>query len=385
LPSAATVLDEHRGYLADTNRVAAYEAAVAATVRPGVVVVDLGAGSGVLGILACRAGARRVYVVEALATMELARRLYQASGFAERAVFLRGWSSSVTIPEPADVVLCDQVGYFGVGAGLLGSLADARRRFLRSGGTIVPQRLAFELGAVDAKALGERVQFWLERPVGLDLSPVHRLAANAPFPAALRPSMLLGPPVRGLDLDLAGEPPQALSLAVRLTIERAGVLHGLAGWVVATLAPGISMTNDPRSPTRIDRPGLFLPLERAVEVAPGDEIAAHVILRAADDLLAWRVEVSGPGQPPHARFSHSSFSAMLLSREDLARQRPDWAPRLSSSGQAERLVLELVDGQRTRQEIEAELARRHAALFPEPRQAAAFVAQVLARSTSLEP
>ena len=45
-------LDEHRQYLADAPRVEAFRLAIAEVVRPGDVVVDLAAGSGVLGLLA---------------------------------------------------------------------------------------------------------------------------------------------------------------------------------------------------------------------------------------------------------------------------------------------------------------------------------------------
>ena len=36
------VIDEHRQFLADANRVAAFEQAIRETIRPGDVVVDLG-------------------------------------------------------------------------------------------------------------------------------------------------------------------------------------------------------------------------------------------------------------------------------------------------------------------------------------------------------
>ena len=58
-------LKEHAGYLADTHKLAAYEQALRVLLadRRGVV-LDLGAGSGILGLLAARAGAGRVYTVD---------------------------------------------------------------------------------------------------------------------------------------------------------------------------------------------------------------------------------------------------------------------------------------------------------------------------------
>ena len=71
----SSVIDEHRTYLSDHARLAAYTAAIYEAVRPGDVVLDLGCGTGILGLLACRAGAARVYAIDSTGMIEVARRL----------------------------------------------------------------------------------------------------------------------------------------------------------------------------------------------------------------------------------------------------------------------------------------------------------------------
>ena len=82
-------LEEHFGYLADKVKIDRYEAAIGKVVRPGHVVLDLGCGSGLLGLMALRAGAAKVLFVEEGAVIEMARRTVEKAGFGDRAEFAR--------------------------------------------------------------------------------------------------------------------------------------------------------------------------------------------------------------------------------------------------------------------------------------------------------
>ena len=62
----------HANLLSDVVRMDAYDRALRALVKPGDVVLDVGAGTGVLAMLAARAGAKRVHAVESLPVAALA-------------------------------------------------------------------------------------------------------------------------------------------------------------------------------------------------------------------------------------------------------------------------------------------------------------------------
>ena len=72
---------EHARMLDDERRTGDYLAALAAAVRPSDVVLDIGAGSGVLAVAAAPAGARHVYAVDASDIAEVAERMYALTGF----------------------------------------------------------------------------------------------------------------------------------------------------------------------------------------------------------------------------------------------------------------------------------------------------------------
>ena len=90
------VIDEHRRYVRDAVRIGAYERAIREIVRPGDVVVDLASGTGILGLLACRAGARRVYAVEVTPLAHLARELAESNGLTDRITVIRGRAADVS-------------------------------------------------------------------------------------------------------------------------------------------------------------------------------------------------------------------------------------------------------------------------------------------------
>src|SRR5438132_12369420 len=130
------VLDEHRLYLADTARVSAFQRAIEEVVTPGDVVLDLCAGTGILGLMACRAGAKRVYAVDEGPIVGLAREVAKANGFQDRITHIKGLSTRVALPEIVDVVLADQIGRFGLESGIPESFADVRVRFLNTGAVL---------------------------------------------------------------------------------------------------------------------------------------------------------------------------------------------------------------------------------------------------------
>ncbi len=374
------ILDEHRQYLADRARLDAYARAIAGVVRPGDVVLDLGAGTGILGLLACRAGASRVYAVEETDLVDLARRIAGATGCADRIVHLKAHSSHVTLPEPVDVVVCDQSGRFGVDGTVLEDLEDARRRLLKPGGRVVPASLQVVMAPVESPEAFAAVDFWSTRPAGFDVSAARETAANTGYPRRIRADELLGPPAAGSPVSLLEPSPPMVRLDGHWTIARAATLHGLAAWFAAHLAPEVTLTNSPLAADRIDRRQVFFPVGTPVPVAPGDSVRASLRVLTGEVVVGWEVAVCSPGEAaPRAAFSHSTLKGMLLDRQLLARTEPAYAPRLTARGRARRLVLELIDGRRSLAEIERAVYETHRDLFATARDASVFVAEVVGR------
>lgn len=383
------IVDEHRQYLADGARVAAFREAIREVVRPGDVVLDLGSGTGILGLLACRAGAKHVYSIEEGGMIELARAICHSNGYTDRVTFLKGHSTQVDLPEKVDVAVCDQTGRFGFEAGILGFFNDVRRRSLKPGGCMIPQRLEMFLVPVECPAIWSQIEFWNDSPAGFDFRPARTWAVNTGYPVQLHREQLLGEPARLCSLDLQQETPAALSGELHIRASRAGVLHGIGGWFSAQLSASVLMSNSPLGPQPIDRRNVFFPVDHPVLLEPGDGVRIRMHIIPTELVVTWIVEVwrQEPGAPstgsngPKARFTHSTLRGMLLCKEDLERTQPAFVPQLTPWGEARRSILELCNGLRPLAEIEQEVYRRHPGLFPSPDEGAAFVAEVITRYT----
>lgn len=374
------VVDEHRLYLSDANRLDAFRRAIEAVVRPGHVVLDLACGTGILGLMACRAGASRVYALDDGGILDVARQAAQANGFGDRIVHLKAYSRHATLPERVDVVVADQVGNFGFNAGVVEYYADAQARFLKPGGTTIPRRIDLVVGPMEAPALFAQVDFWKGSPAGFDFSSARPLAANTGYQVELPAEGLLADAATVVSLDLARASTAPVQGQAAFRVARPGMLHGVGGWFVAELAPGITMTNSPLAAARIQRRQVFFPVDEAVAVGVGQWIRVEMAIRPEESLVNWTVEVADGAQAPaRHRFRHSTWKGMLVDPADLARTRPDFVPTLNARGQARRTVVDLCDGERSLADIERQVRARHPGLFATDDEAATFVAEVVTR------
>ncbi len=374
------VIDEHRHYLADRSRVAQYDRALREVVRPGDVVVDLASGTGILGLLACRAGAARVVAIEAGPIAGVARAIARANGYEDRIEVLRREARHARLAEAADVIVSDQIGRFGFEAGLLGLFADARARLLKPGGRLIPSHLALVVAPVEHPRQFARVAFWRRRPAGFDFSAVAAIAANTGYPARIAASQLLGDPDVGCRLDLSAATPSPLRIDASFTVARAGTLDGIGGWFQAQLSPSVLLTNSPTDPERMTRRQAYFPIESPVAVAAGDVIDLAMRILPEELIVSWTITVR-PASGDPVRSSHSTLKGMLLERADVRMTDPGYRPALTERGLARRTVLELCDGVRTLAAIEAGIATRHPGLFASADEAAVFVGEVVTRYT----
>src|SRR6185295_15576614 len=113
------LLKYHQWCISDSVLMPAYSEAIKRLVRPGDVLFDLGAGTGILGMLACAAGAARVDAVDPSEIVALIPEIAAANGYSDRIVVHQMLSYDFQPSDRADIVIASMQGTAGIGNDLL--------------------------------------------------------------------------------------------------------------------------------------------------------------------------------------------------------------------------------------------------------------------------
>ena len=346
---SASQLSEHSGYLGDQHKLAAYEQALGAVLQSGdQVVLDLGAGTGILGLLAARAGARRIYAVDSGSILGPAAETAAALAFAERIVHIRGRSTDIELPELVDVAVCDQIGGFVHDAGVLQYFADARKRLMAPDGVLVPAGFRMFLAPAECSSVRDQIDLWASSPAGFDFSTFGELSVNTEHRTDGDKVCLLSPGVEVANI--ASDHTQPIKGSGTATITVEGRCDGLVGFFEAEMGGGVALTNDPSHPQRMRRWCNFYPISAGIAVGPGHTVAVHVDVRPRLGAVTWRVEVRNENGEVLTNERHSTLLGKFLAADDLKRSGGSTI-RVKPVGEAVALALRLADGTRTTAEV----------------------------------
>jgi protein arginine N-methyltransferase 1 len=349
--------------IADRVRMEAYVEALRRAVRPGAVVLDIGTGTGIFALLACRFGAGRVFAIEPDDALQVAREMAAANGLADRIEFIQDLSTRLTLPERADVILSDLRGVLPFFRHHLPSIIDARRRLLAPGGVLIPCRDTLWAAVVEAPDTYRKLlNVWDERPWEFDPQAARRIVVNTWTKARVRPEQLLVEPQSWAILDYATLDSPDHRAELTWTARRQGTAHGLLVWFDATLAGDLGFSNAPAAPELIYG-SAFFPWSQPVPLAEGDTMSVRLQANLVGEDYVWRwdARILNQGHPHEvkAEFRQSTFFGVPLSPARLRRQADRHVPALNEEGQIDQFILNLMDGGRSLGEI----ARRVAGQF----------------------
>ena len=272
----------HFAMMNDVERNTAFQAAIESVVRPGSLVLDIGAGSGLLAMMAARAGAERVVTCEAVPQVAaVAREIVARNGLAGCVQVVAKPSYElrvgVDLPRPADVLTTETVDCALLGEGIVPTVEHARRHLLAPDPVVVPWRGAVLAHLVHSPELSRLNA--VDLVSGFDLSEFNRLASAEYFSFRLRTVAHSGlsEPVELFSFDFGRGPVEPERRRIRVEPVADGTCHAVVFWFSLGLVPGIVLSNGPDNPASHWRQAVqCLPAPLPVRAGqPVDLIVSH--------------------------------------------------------------------------------------------------------------
>ena len=285
-------IEYHRTLVADKVRNAAFYAALKAVIRPGeTVVADIGAGTGLLGLMAVELGAKEVFLYESAEVGGLAQEILKRNK-ARNCLLLPCHSTEMERPPRVDVVVSETLGNYPLEENIAAIMRDARKRHLKPDGTMIPRRIAQFVAPVIAPRFHDELTAWDHVGYGIDYAPARMMGLNNIYVRTLLPADLLdgGKATTQWDaLDLMEAPSSARKGEAHFRLRTDAKVFGFAIWWTAELVPGVVLSTGPDAP-RTHWEQLYLPLLGPISAKAGEQVSIALRSRTtheAGTTLAW--------------------------------------------------------------------------------------------------
>ncbi len=247
-------IELQRRMVSDRPRTNAFAAAIREVVRPGDVVLDVGTGTGILAMFAAKAGARKVYAIDATDIAEVATDLVKANGLSDQIQILHGRAGELQLDQKVDLIISEWLGNAAFVEGMLHVVLDVRDHNLTPTGRMLPSKVRVLIAPLDEPILynSEGPGFWRERIHDLDFSSLQEveLSQGRTMQIRVEPAAVLAPGQALLELDLLTASSEDLWSENQLEFVpvRDGVLNGFCVWFEAELSRSVILDTGPFSP-----------------------------------------------------------------------------------------------------------------------------------------
>ncbi|WMT75980.1 50S ribosomal protein L11 methyltransferase [Bradyrhizobium sp. Ash2021] len=212
-------------------------------------ILDIGTGSGLLSMMAARAGATSIDTCERVQVIaEAAEQIIAANNFQDQIRVIRKSSDELVvgrdIEERADILISEIVSSDLLAEGVLDTFQDAHSRLIRPNATIIPQAAA-AVGCLVESAILHRYAF-VSDVSGFDLSPFTALAPlRLPVHGTMTSWRRLSRDFEIVRIDLTAPTfgSELSNIAIKITAD--GEAVGVIQWISLDLAEGVKFSNHP--------------------------------------------------------------------------------------------------------------------------------------------
>ncbi len=279
-----------RRILADVVRNDALAKAVQSLVKPGDTVIDIGAGTGFLAILALRFGAKHVTCIEREEeSVRLCREILRANNV-KNCTVIHASSFDVRDVPAADIILCETLGNFAYEEGIAETMHDAHR-FLKHTGRVLPQTLTQFAAPVTSDRLFQELQSWNRIGFDIDWGAGLSRSLNNMYVREVKPSDV----IEAKEWDRVDFRKHSNESVRRGTVEwqmkRSHTIYGFALWWACTLAPGIELSTSPMA-KKTHWQQVYLPMQSPINVKKGERVRLTITSDSRREIginIAWNI------------------------------------------------------------------------------------------------
>ena len=237
----------HGFMLRDSIRNRAYQRAIERFAKDRVV-LDIGTGSGLLAMMAARAGAAHVYACEANPMLAAsAQAVIEANGLSDKITVYAKHSAKLDahadLAGGVDLVVSEIFSDSLLSEGVLSSLDHARQELCHPGALFLPERASIMVGLADFPSEPDHP----DTVEGFDVTPFRRHMNGSQHTGAANKELVLrSAPAELFAFDFNSETRPAKADQTALTLESPGTdVRGLAQWIALQFAPDITYENRP--------------------------------------------------------------------------------------------------------------------------------------------
>ncbi|KAI9638963.1 S-adenosyl-L-methionine-dependent methyltransferase [Dioszegia hungarica] len=305
--------DIHEIMLKDTQRTVSYARFILSNpaIFKDAVVMDVGCGTGILSMFAAKAGAKKVYAIEASGLASKARENIKNNGLEQIITVIQSKVEDIKVEREVDVVISEWMGYALLYESMLDSVLYARDHFMKEGGLMAPSQTAMKLVGITGERLWkERIDFW-QSVYGFNMTAMDKVYYDEGLVEVVDAAEVLTSEAVVRNIDTHTATPKSLDFHSSFTLkaESTGSIRafltyfdtffspvpgqtfdsvdlsvlptGLAN--VEPVAPGvISFTTGPRGKETHWRQVAFL-LKTPIELTKGDELRGRFYCRKSSN------------------------------------------------------------------------------------------------------
>ena len=202
------------------------------------VVLDVGAGTGILSLFCASAGAKQVIAVEASDVADVCSQIVKCNKMEDKITVIKGQIEAVELPvEKVDVIVSEWMGFYLLHESMLDSVIFARDKWLSPTGVMVPAIATLYVAPVNMSSyVNENFRVW-EKAYGYDFSPFQTATmtstAQQPVITCINSSQLLAEAQSVIELDLKTVTiyeVQNIEKVITFELAKSGLLHAFSLW-----------------------------------------------------------------------------------------------------------------------------------------------------------